>query len=130
MTEKRFTLKKHLSNEYGLLDNKEEIAYISHKSAFTICDLLNKLHEENQKCREYNGILYSNTAKNEKKLLKEIKQVKQDNKMLFQCIENQSVIIQELYSKLMSYQIKEPIILTKEDLELMGKAISYYTHEK
>ena len=38
---KRFTLKEHLTNEYGLLDDGKEIAYISHRSAFTICDLLN-----------------------------------------------------------------------------------------
>ena len=46
-------------------------------------------------------------------------------------LKNQSIIIQELYSKLLEYELKEPkesIILTKEDLEIMGKAISYYTH--
>ena len=39
-------------------------------------ELLNELHEENQKCKEYNAILYSNTAKNEKELLKENEQLK------------------------------------------------------
>jgi hypothetical protein len=28
----------------------------------------------------------------------------------------------------MYYQLKDPIVLTKEDLEIMGKAISYYSH--
>ena len=38
------------------------------------------------------------------------------------------MIIEELHSKLLEYQVKEPIVLTKEDLNLMGKAIGYYTH--
>lgn len=43
-------------------------------------------------------------------------------------LENQSIIIRELHSELIKHQLKEPIVLTKEDIELMGKAISYYTH--
>lgn len=61
-------------------------------------------------------------------LLNENEQLKQDNNALIHLLENQSMIIQELHSKLLEYQIQEPIVLTKEDLELMGKAISYYTH--
>lgn len=52
-----------------------------------------------------------------------------DAHRLMQLIKNQSVIIENLHSKLMEHQFEEPIVLTKEDLELMGKAISYYTHE-
>lgn len=54
MTENRFTLKKFLSNEYGLLDDEKEIAYVSHKSAFTICDLLNCLNDEKEQLQEEN----------------------------------------------------------------------------
>ena len=67
-----------------------------------LLDLLNKQHEE-------------------------IQQVKQDNNALIRFLENQSIIIQKLHSKLLEYQLKEPIMLTKEDLEIMGKAISYYS---
>lgn len=61
-------------------------------------------------------------------LKRENEQLKQDNNALIHLLENQSIIIQELHSKLLEYQVKEPIILTKEDVELMDKAISYYTH--
>ena len=61
-------------------------------------------------------------------LKKENEQLKQDNNALIHLLENQSIIIQELHSKLLEYQVKEPIVLTKEDVELMDKAISYYTH--
>lgn len=54
--------------------------------------------------------------------------LKKDVNSLMQLLENQSTIIHELYSELMKYQLEEPIVLTKEDLELMGKAVSYYTH--
>ena len=57
------------------------------------------------------------------------RELDKDNDKLIQLLENQSIIIHELHSKLMHYQLEEPIILTKEDLEIMGKAISYYTHE-
>lgn len=52
MTDKRFTLKEHLINEYGLCDKDTEIAYVSHKSAFTIVELLNALHDENIRLRK------------------------------------------------------------------------------
>ena len=61
-------------------------------------------------------------------LYNENEQLKQENVGLMRLLENQSIIIHELHSKLMSYQLKEPITLTKEDLELMDKAVSYYTH--
>lgn len=61
-------------------------------------------------------------------LYDENKQLKKDNTNLMNLLENQSIIIQELHSKLLEYQGKEPIVLTKEDLKLMDKAISYYTH--
>ena len=68
-----------------------------------VCELLNSLSDENE-------------------------QLKQDRNALIHLLENQSMIIEELHSILLTYQLKEPIVLTKEDLELMGKAISYYTH--
>lgn len=68
-----------------------------------VCPLLNGLHEENE-------------------------QLKQDRNALIHLLENQSMIIEELHSILLTYQLKEPIVLTKEDLNLMGKAIGYYTH--
>ena len=55
MTEKRFTLKKYTSEDYAILDDGTEIAYASNKSAFTFCELLNELHEENQELRMYLG---------------------------------------------------------------------------
>ena len=48
MTLKRFTLKEYVINHYGILDNGEEIAYADHKSAFTICELLNEFYKENE----------------------------------------------------------------------------------
>ena len=61
-------------------------------------------------------------------LSEENEQLKQDNNALIHLLENQSMIIEELHFKLLEYQVKEPIALTKKDLELMDKAISYYTH--
>lgn len=69
-------------------------------------------------------------AQKYQELTEENEQLKQDNNALIHLLENQSMIIQELHSKLLEYQIQEPIVLTKEDLELMGKALSYYTHGK
>ena len=56
----------------------------------------------------------------------------EENRELFQIIQNQSLIIQELHTKLMEYQLgKNPVIkLTKKDLEQCDKALSYYTHQK
>lgn len=52
MTEKRFTLKKYTSEDYAILDDGTEIAYASNKSAFTFCELLNGLHEENEQLKK------------------------------------------------------------------------------
>lgn len=49
MTKKRFTLKKYTIEDYAILDDGTEIAYASNKSAFTFCELLNELHEENER---------------------------------------------------------------------------------
>lgn len=85
-----------------------------------VVDLLN----ENEQLRHDATILIQSNQD----YRKENEQLKQDNNALIHLLENQSMIIQELHSKLLEYQIQEPIVLTKEDLELMGKAISYYTH--
>ena len=85
-----------------------------------VVDLLN----ENEQLRHDATIL----VQSNQDYRKENEQLKQDNNALIHLLENQSMIIQELHSKLLEYQIQEPIVLTKEDLELMGKAISYYTH--
>lgn len=77
---------------------------------------------------ELDGVLI---AEKLNELFDEVEQLKQDNTDLIMVLKNQSIIIQELYSKLLEYELKEPkesIVLTKEDLEIMGKAISYYTH--
>ena len=85
-----------------------------------VVDLLN----ENEQLRHDATILIQSNQD----YRKENEQLKEDNNALIHLLENQSMIIQELHSKLLEYQIQEPIVLTKEDLELMGKAISYYTH--
>ena len=64
-------------------------------------------------------------------LHKENEQLKQDNTNLMKLLENQSIIIQKLHSKILEFELKEPkepIVLTKKDLELMDKVVSYYTH--
>lgn len=91
-----------------------------------IVDLLNSLSEENEQLKHDATILILSNQD----YRKENEQLKQDNNALIHLLENQSIIIQELHSKLLEYQVKEPIVLTKEDLELMGKALSYYTHGK
>jgi len=114
MTEKRFELKVNQHNRCDIVDwveSKEKNAICIYNdlgdyyfsSAKALCELLNELHNKNG-------------------------ELKQDNDNLIRLLENQSIIIQELHSKLMNYQLKEPIVLTKEDLEVMGKAISYYSH--
>lgn len=112
MTEKRFelTMSGNEVAQYEIIDRSQEVLTVYNNlgnvyfsSAMKICELLNSLAEENE-------------------------QLKQDNNVLMQLLENQSIIIQELSSKISEYQLKEPIILTKEDIEIMDKAISYYTH--
>lgn len=77
--------------------------------------------------KEVNQLL-NEQDKRIKELETEKELLKKDGNNLIQLLENQSLIICELHSKLMEYQLKEPIVLTKEDLELMGEAVSYYTH--
>ena len=52
MTAKRFTLKKYTIEDYAILDDETEIAYASNKSAFTFCELLNELADENEKLKQ------------------------------------------------------------------------------
>lgn len=101
MTEKRFTF-----DGKDCFDNGEfwlDLGLPTYSNIREICNMLNELTEENE-------------------------QLKQDRNALIHLLENQSMIIEELHSKLLEYQLKEPIVLTKEDLNLMDKAISYYTH--
>lgn len=79
---------------------------------------------------DHTGRLYSDNevANLLNTIYDENEQLKQDNAGLMKLLENRSIIIQKLHSKLLEFELKEPIILTKEDLELMDKAISYYTH--
>lgn len=103
MTDKRFINDIDIGQ---LIDTKGELSTIDYSDKvdfYELWEFLNKLNDENE-------------------------QLKQDNNALIHLLENQSMIIQELHSKLLEYQVKEPIVLTKEDLELMGKAVSYYTH--
>jgi hypothetical protein len=100
MTEKRFKLRNILDKNIQYEEISDNGEWITHGE---IVNLLNSLSDENE-------------------------QLKQDNDNLIHLLENQSMIIQELHSKLMYYQLKDPIVLTKEDLEIMGKAISYYSH--
>lgn len=108
MTEKRFRLVNELG-DYHIKDGDDELCYdlcspsMAKKNWNNVVNRLNELHEENE-------------------------QLKQDRNALIHLLENQSMIIEELHSKLLEYQLKEPIVLTKEDLNLMVKAIYYYTH--
>lgn len=65
-------------------------------------------------------------------LYKENEQLKKDNEWLFKCVENQSVLIQELDSAIMAYNMEHKIVikLTEKDLRTLDKALSYYTHQK
>ena len=102
MTEnKRFEFREvnHSAIVPRVYDTKKQ----QYANLFECVNWLNDLHEENM-------------------------QLKQDNTVLIRILENQSIIIQKLHSKILEFRLKEPIVLTKEDLELMGKAISYYTH--
>lgn len=106
MTTKRFVDYFDKDHNYIIQDLQNEDEY---QVGFVNCDedvfleLINQLSDENE-------------------------HLKQDNNALIHLLENQSMIIEELHFKLLEYQVKEPIALTKKDLELMDKAISYYTH--
>lgn len=153
MTEKRFTVFKKLENSdiegdvidtyierlvkdgksvgwvtMGILDNGSPITYKD------CVDLLNEneqlktqLQNTSDQRNEFHRAAREN-ANRAGKLENENEWLKRDNNALIHLLENQAMIIEELHSKLLEYQIKEPIVLTKEDLNLMGKAISYYTH--
>ena len=59
------------------MTNRNTYDYVS-----DVCGLLNELHEENQKCKEYNGILYANHTKTDRELIKQISELKQENEQL------------------------------------------------
>ena len=99
-TAKRFTFHHDVDGIDYIEDESNGVCLICDE---LMCSLLNELHEKNE------GL-------------------KQDNTGLMKLLENQSIIIQELHSKILEFELKEPIVLTKEDLELMDKAVSYYTH--
>lgn len=114
MTEKRYDYSELKDGTYGVFKDKyHDDIDISFSQRFCIV-------ENEEQARSIVGQLNS--------LVDESEQLKQDNDNLIHLLENQSIIIQELHLKLMHYQSKEPIALTKEDLEIMGKAISYYSH--
>lgn len=119
MIDKRFTMKGST-----ILENGEEI------TAWDCYDLLNELQKENDVLKQElkTKAVVNRQYEELQTLKKKNKQLKQDNNALIHLLENQSMIIEELHSKLLEYQVKEPIVLTKEDLNLMGKAIGYYTH--
>ena len=153
MTEKRFTVLKKLENSdiegdvidtyieslvkdgksvgwvtVGILDNGSPITYKD------CVDLLNEneqlktqLQNTSDQRNEFHRAAREN-ANRAGRLENENEQLKQDRNYLIHLLENQSMIIEELHSILLTYQLKEPIVLTKEDLNLMGKAIGYYTH--
>lgn len=99
-TAKRFTFHHDVDGRDYIEDESNGVCLICDE---LMCSLLNELHEKNDR-------------------------LKQDNTGLMKLLENQSIIIQELHSKILEFELKEPIVLTKEDLELMDKAVSYYTH--
>ena len=133
MTAKRF--KCHL----GVVGVHIGVGTDEHELTGDECrDLLNKLLDENvmlkfqlQNTSAQRNEFHRGARENANrvgKLEKENEQLKQDNASLIKLLENQSIIIQKLHSKILEFELKEPIVLTKEDLELMDKAISYYTH--
>lgn len=141
MTEKRFFIGIDKKNGVGLFDGDLRLMYIQfsniedatscENALIHQCNLMNELYEENRELQRHLDVMRSGALTDDKRikeLYDENEQLKQDNNALIHLLENQSMIIQELHSKLLEYQIQEPIVLTKEDLELMGKAISYYTH--
>lgn len=138
MTEKRFEYYEHKGADYILDTPNKSLDFIEMLGdcleAEEIVDLLNELSDECDFLKIENEALEDGATKYAKlyhKSLKENKQLKKDNTDLMMVLKNQSFIIQELHSKLLEYELKEPkesIVLTKEDLEIMGKAISYYTH--
>lgn len=127
MTVKRFTFHHDVDGVDYIEDESNGVCLICDE---LMCSLLNELHEENDVFRQkLKTKAVVDRQYEELQILKEKNEhLKQDNNALIHLLENQSMIIEELHSKLLEYQVKEPIVLTKEDLNLMGKAISYYTH--
>lgn len=133
MSEKRFTvIRENLFGFESLWDceNNTEKPLLSFDIARIrgideCCDLLNELNDENEELKETRNYYHENylTMKTERNYFKG------KNEILKNILENQSLIIQELGAKLLEYETEEPITLTKEDLEVMGKALSYYIHE-
>ena len=117
MTAKRFTKGYHT-----IRDTYENKTYDFRVDI--ICGLLNELDEK--WIDEFN--LRETLQLELQRVEEENEQLKQDNAGLMKLLENQSIIIQKLHSKILEFGLREPIVLTKEDLELMDKAISYYTH--
>lgn len=96
-------------------------------------DALGRLEEENELLKEENEDLNEELMGNDSLVLlyKERRdKLKKGNNDLIHVLEKQSMVVRELMSRLVDYRLEEPIVLTKEDLEIMGKAISYYTHEE
>ena len=117
--------KENFYDEYSIKKRDTIIAIVdSGSNANKICDELNTLHEENIQLRKLLDIGETNA----KSILDVLNEQEKDAHRFMQLIKNKSVIIERIHSILLEYKVKEPIILTKEDLELMGKAISYYTH--
>lgn len=133
MIQKRFTNIEHDYENAWIKcnDDGDFMIYAIYKeldeSLPSLEDLLNGLHEENIELHIQNDFL-KDENQHMRDLVNENEQLKQDNASLMKLLENQSIIIQKLHSKILEFELKEPIVLTKADLELMDKAISYYTH--
>lgn len=110
---------------------------------------INKIQEENEELRQaYTQLKHRHNLlhdvcidaecdrdsyrKDIASLEKENEQLKKDNEWLLQCVKNQSVIINELDSVIMAYNMDHKIIikLTEKDLKTLDKALSYYTHQR
>ena len=130
MTGKRYKLHHDYRFGYGVEDTYDsDRLYLDDFNL--LVDELNTLNDENEQLKQQDKInedCYKKLLQKYDDLKKESEQLKQDRNALIHLLENQSMIIEELHSILLTYQLKEPIVLTKEDLNLMGKAISYYTH--
>lgn len=79
MTKKRFTFHHDVDGVDYIEDESNGFCLICDE---LMCNLLNELYEENQKCKEYNGILYANYTKTDRKLVKQISELKQENGQL------------------------------------------------
>ena len=73
-------------------------------------------------------LVNASSEESAKILVNWLNELHEKNEAFLKILENQSYIIDRLESELLKYQLKEPIVFKKEDLEIMGKAISYYTH--